>query len=361
MPNLSNIDAPVTLIAPGRSGTSLISAIFAGNPDVSVCGETVDLVFDLWNAAQRSISHISPPLTSAALAAIDERVSTFVRQGFLSLLSDDNAFWFQKPIGIPFAFSPALLHFDSWDDRADLYWTVMRTVFPRGRFFTVLRHPCDVVMSFKKRFDADEHTSWAVMGFLAHIIGHPKSLVRYAVSYDRLITDSEATVRSLLSFLEIPYDSRMMDAFNTVHTRSAHRESSCDNGFSWEDTWSDLNPQFVERRFVEPIRRLYAKFGHELSIPADLLDHREPSTDGSPTEPPVKSIDAEVAQMRGYIRHLEMQAANLQAIWEERALRQENEHYQECLKLQAQISNLRRRRHLWGRAADFLGKIRRSA
>jgi hypothetical protein len=362
MPNVRNIASPISLISPGRSGTTLLSAIFERHPGCSVCGETVDLVFDLWNAAQRSFSHITPELTAAPFGSSDDRTAVFVRQGFLSLLADNKTFWFHKPIGIPFSFSPALLQVDSWDERADSYWTVMGTVFPGAKCFTVLRHPWDIVLSYKHRFDMDEQTCWAVLGFLAHIIEHPKSMVRYAVSYEALVTDSDATLRSLLSFLGVPYHPDMREAFDTVHTRVADRESSCGTGFSWRDKWEDLNPQFAEERFVGPIRRLFAKFGYDLCIPANWLESPAPSPSGlgaSQAESGEVSIDAQMAALRQHIEHLEMRAINMHAIWEERAIRQENEYHQSYLKLRAEITNLPRSRRSWGWVADLWGKISR--
>jgi hypothetical protein len=337
MPNAANIDAPIVLVSPGRSGTTLLSAVFDGHPDCSSCGETIDLIFDLWNSAQRSLSHLTPDLDAASLAPAQDRIAQFVRGGFLLLLNDGKRHWFQKPIGIPAAFSPYLFDDAAWDDRARQYWHVMRCTFPRGRFFTVLRHPCDTVISYKNRFDVDERTSWAMLGFLAHILQHEDSAVGHAVPFDALVDDREAALRGLLSFVGLPYRSEMLDAFNTLHTQSERRGSSHGSDFSWKNRWHELDPQFAEARFVDPIRRLYAKFGRELDLP---LACERVIASSAAVVPSAEAASREAEAMRHYIVDLEQRVANAHVLWEERAIRMENNFNESYLRLEAQMQEL---------------------
>lgn len=333
MPNRKNISAPIVLISAGRSGTTLFSDIFDRHPDCSSNGETVDLIFDLWNAGQRSISHIGANLLKRASASVDGEIARFVREGFLALMEDDKPHWFQKPIGIPFAFSHALFETELWDEKADLYWSTMRNVFPQAKYFTVLRHPCDIVMSYRNRFGLDERQSWAVLGFVAHILLHPDSQVRHAVPYDALLLEREATLRALLSYLEIDFHPAVLDAFDTVHTLNVSTGSSCESDFTWESQWSDLDPSCAQPQHLEAIAKLYRKFGHELAMPRAFAERigADVPTD---VDELVKPDTANVSQMREYIRQLENRERCLGQLWEERAIRQDNELYQAYLKLE---------------------------
>jgi hypothetical protein len=305
------------LVAPGRSGTTLMSCIFAARSDASSCGETVDLVFDLWNAAQRSISHITPENLDEAVQSVDTRVGEFVRNGFLAMLRDDKKYWFHKPIGIPTAFSPALFDVDSWDERAETYWRVMRNSFPQAKVFTILRHPCDVVMSYKQRFNDVEQGIWATLGFVAHIAQHRDSMVAHAVPYDRLITDQDATMAALLDFAGLPDDGSWRKAFASVHSSGAQLQSSSTSGFTWRDRWSELDLRHAHPRFVEPIRALHHRFNHPLSGMEEGVGLRARTNPGAVPLPEghVPEISADVgARLR-----------NLELLWEERATRLESD------------------------------------
>lgn len=340
MPNSNNIKSPIILISPGRSGTTLISDVFNKRPECSSCGETVDLIFDLWNAAQRSLSHIESEKTRDVSFSADNMNAEFVRQGFLALLSDDKSLWFQKPIGIPVAFSASLFDVDSWEEKAQTYWKVMNSVFPDAKYFTILRHPCDVVMSFKRRFNVDEKTCWAILGFLAYIIEHPASLVRHAVSYDALVSDSEATLKSLLAFLGVDFCNEMIDSFQIVHSWHDDGQSSNNTEFSWKRQWAELDSTAVEARFVEPIKRLYAKFGYTLTLPDTIANGSPPALATFDFKVTSAANDDAMELLRQQIETLRMEAANLNASWEDRAIRQENDFHHAYKVLTKQIAEL---------------------
>jgi hypothetical protein len=339
MPNQRNIKSPIILISPGRSGTTLISDVFDKRPECSSCGETVDLIFDLWNAAQRSLSHISSEKSLDPSQTADSINAEFVRQGFLALLSDDKSLWFQKPIGIPVAFSASLFDVDSWEEKARTYWHVMNNVFPEAKYFTILRHPCDVVMSFMRRFAVDEKTCWAILGFLACIISHPDSRVQHAVSYDGLVRDSESTLKSLLTYLDVDFNHEMIDSFQVVHSWHNDAQSSNQSEYSWKRQWNELNPESAEARFVEPIKKLYAKFGMTLQLPDTITDSRY-SVKTFDVAQAQAANECTLEQLQQRIATLELEAVALNAAWDERAIRQENDYHHAYKVLSKQIKEL---------------------
>jgi hypothetical protein len=340
MPNQRNIKSPIILISPGRSGTTLISDVFEKRPECSSCGETVDLIFDLWNAAQRSLSHISSEKSLDPAHSNDSVNAEFVRQGFLALLSDDKSLWFQKPIGIPVAFSASLFDVSSWEEKARTYWHVMNNVFPDAKYFTILRHPCDVVMSFKRRFSVDEKTCWAILGFLAYIISHPDSRVQHAISYDELVNDSESTLKSLLSYLDVDFCNEMIDSFQLVHSWHNDTKSSNQSEFSWKRQWGELDPASADPRFVEAIKNQFAKFGFKLQLPDIITTGSGYSVKTFDVSDAQAANECTLEQLRERINTLEMEAASLNASWDERAIRQENEFHHAYKVLSKQIKEL---------------------
>lgn len=359
MPNQRNIKSPIILISPGRSGTTLISDVFDKRPECSSCGETVDLIFDLWNAAQRSLSHISSEKSLDPSQSNDSVNAEFVRQGFLALLSDDKSLWFQKPIGIPVAFSASLFDVASWEEKARSYWHVMNNVFPEAKYFTILRHPCDVVMSFKRRFSVDEKTCWAILGFLSTIIAHPDSRVKHAISYDALVSDSESTLKSLLSHLDVDFCNEMIDSFQVVHSWHNDGQSSNQSEFSWKRQWDELDPVYAEARFVEPIKALFAKYGYTLQLPDTISTGKGYSETTFDVSDAKAANECTLEQLRERINTLEIEMVSLNASWDERAIRQENEFNHAFKVLSKQIKELTEDKfwldqqyHAWQEIAD---------
>ncbi len=316
-----------------------MSNIFGGRPDCSSSGETLDLIFGLWNVALMSLPHISPEPEKVVAQTANERVGAFVRRGFLALLEDDRPHWFQKPIGLPAGFNTFLFDESMWDGRAELYWQVMREVFPRGRFFTLLRHPCDVVLSFRRKFGVDERNTWASLGMLAHIMLHRNSLVGHAVDYEQLTNEREATLSRLMDFCGLDFDRRMLAAFATLHTHDDPAASSQATNFSWKYRWSELDPKCAEPRFVAPIRRLHERFGRELHLPF-------PEASGAnATEAGGSTPEDELERMRLRIAALERQGAQREAIFHERFLEAQNRAnttYQRVERQLAELTALRR-------------------
>jgi hypothetical protein len=334
MPNARNIDAPIAMVSPGRSGTTLMSSIFGNRSDCASSGETLDLIFGLWNAALMSLPHISPEKYPGPSLTANEMAGDFVRRGMLILLSDDKKHWFQKPIGLPSGFNAFLFDETTWDGRAEEYWHVMREVFPRGRFFTLLRHPCDIVLSFRRKFGVEESKSWASLGMLAHIILHRDSLVRYAVDFEQITARPEAALAQLLDYCGLAFDRRMLDAFASVHTHVDPGVSSQSSNFSWKERWSELDPRCAEARFVEPIRRLYERFGMTLEMPfGDFA--------ASPTAVAGDAPDAdEGLALRRRIAQLEIHIQQLETVDHEIFLRGETEAHAVYRGIETQLTEL---------------------
>jgi hypothetical protein len=145
-----------------------------------------------------------------------------------------------------------------------------------------------------------------------------------------------------MAFAGLPFDSRVLQAFETTHTENAGRVSSRGSDFSWEQQWRALDPQHARASFVEPIARLYAAFGRELRLPfaATPGDGTAAPHERAGTAPAGTTAEGEMEEMRRYVAKLEMRLANINASWEERALRLENELNGSYLRLEAEMTEL---------------------
>jgi hypothetical protein len=302
VPNPLTIESPVTLIAPGRSGTSLLSSLFDVHPDFFFAGETVNLIFGSWHAAEFSSCGIAPLVEDGQPVPDIDRAARAVRQSFLTCVPDDKPSWFQKPLGVPVVHS-LLFRDDEWHDIALWYWKVMRASFPKARYFTVLRNPCDVVLSSQAYWGYDQLTLWRSVGLLSYILAHPSSPVDYAIRFEDLTRSPREVVDDLFSYLEVPFHECVMEAFGKVHVPSAGREGITEAGTSRRANWDALDRRDAPERYVEPIVELFAKFGYEVELPEQFSAPAETTNTPAPLGGPSEQ-EVTIARLRATVSEL---------------------------------------------------------
>ncbi|MFM7526927.1 MAG: sulfotransferase family protein [Nodosilinea sp.] len=269
------LKSPITLIAHGRSGTSLLQNIFDAHPEVSVAGETADLIFSTWYSIHRA-KGIIPGLTEAGkLITWEERTARGVRAVFDEILRLDTKYWMQKPIGQPFVIGYLQKEGMSLDKWFELYWTILKQVFPQGKFITILRHPCDVVLSSGEYWGREQASVWSGITTMARCMLHSASQITYAVNYEQLVQDSEASVKSLLEHLQVPYDPAVLKAFDYIYVPNHDSwrqnkegfEHKINKDFSRRDEWEKLDMSVPNPEDLAAIRELWSRFGHTLELP----------------------------------------------------------------------------------------------
>ena len=266
MPNNQNIDSPITLISFGRSGTTLVSNIFEYHSKFQNVNETTNLIFGTWQAVVSS-SGVTPPLFKDGVYVTKENLAgRVVRKTFLTCFPDNRSNWFQKPIGIPNSL-PNWRDDGKWQDAASSYWQVMKMSFPKAKYFTILRHPCDVVLSAKSYWGYDETALWQSLAFMAYLINHPESPVKYAIHFEELCQDNEKVIRDLFTFLDIPFQKQVINAFSTIHVPSKMRGNLKNNQETLHHNWSQLNPKCVNQYYIDCIAKLFDTFDYDLNLP----------------------------------------------------------------------------------------------
>lgn len=269
MPNVQNIASPVTLISYGRSGSSLLSKIFELHPDFSMVGETGNFMFDLWKGYEFSTGQFAPSIEDGQWIADDVRAGRMVRASFLSCFPDDKKKWFHKPIGVPIAVSSKFTEED-WDKAATWYWNAINSSFPKAKFFTILRHPFDVVLSAKSYWGFDEGAIWWNYGFMSYLLLHPLCPVEYAISYEEMVLDPESIIKSLFDYIEVPFHEKIMHAFTTVHASSKGREYVASNKFARKNEWSQLDKREINPKYLDIILSLFNKYNKNIELSSDI-------------------------------------------------------------------------------------------
>lgn len=269
MPNAGNVDSPIILISAGRSGTSLVLNLLDQHPDVSSVGETANFIFHIWSGVEVSAGITSATFEHGQPVSFDERAARCVRQAFLTCFHGQTKRWFQKPIGVPLAMS---WKFGSdWEGAAQWYWRVLRTCFPKAVYLTILRHPCDVVLSSCAYWGTSQSSAWRGLGCLASILTHPSSPVRYAIHYEQLVREPEPQVRRLFEYLELDVRPEVFRSFEKVHAAAPGRDKlERGAGSTRQDNWSQLEPTMTSPDYLRLINQLHEKFGHVVDWPEHL-------------------------------------------------------------------------------------------
>lgn len=262
MPNITNIKAPISLIAHGRSGTSLLFKAFAARNDMDCIGEAGNLVFTTW----RALEHVSGLTRYGKVEDPDvygRDAGALVRKAFLTIYPSEREKWMMKPIGTP----RIMWDFpgNDWDALADWYWTVFNTSFPQARKFSIVRHPNDVFLSSKKYWGGKDMALWRAQYIMYKILCHPRAGLRHIVLYDQLVADPEPQMRRMMDRIGVPFEASMMNAFDQLHvpTAGVHVQSDAADilqqkaakGFSREEEWAEIeDAEFREEAMAEYAR-----------------------------------------------------------------------------------------------------------
>ena len=113
-------------------------------------------------------------------------------------------------------------------------------IFPEAKFIISLRHPCDCVLScFMQTFEINN----AMANFLnledsANLYDHVMKLwIQYIsifhinyheIKYENLVQNLEKTIKSLLKFLELPWDDNLLEFFKTAKRKQQIKTPSYD-------------------------------------------------------------------------------------------------------------------------------------
>lgn len=258
MPNESNATAPIILIAPGRSGTSLLSAILARHSQVEFVGETSEMIFGFWQAMEATRGIVRKQVENGKVIEFDELASRTVRQNFVTYFNSPRPRWMQKPIGIPDSLVRRGVDENDMPD-ARWYWGVLKACFPDAKYLTILRRPADVVRSSMRYWGFDERSVWWGLACTSHLLAHETSPVHFAVDYADLVSDRQDTCRRILDYCELAFEPDVMRAFDTIHAPQKITE----------DEKSVSEPLQIEIKpcHLDAIGRVRKKFGFVAELP----------------------------------------------------------------------------------------------
>lgn len=271
MPNTRNVCEPITLLAHGRSGTSLMHRIFESHSQFDVIGESCELIFGTWGAIERTKGIIRGQYDNGVLVPFEERCIRGVRQVLITVCYSEHPRWMQKPIALPSTYPEGTIR-TNVQLFGSLYWRVFKLVFPYARYFTILRNPCDVVISSKEYWGRSEKDTWKALSFIARILNHSGSLLEYGVVFDKLVKDPHSEINYLFTKFGLDVEDQIFDQFNLIHVPSKGRENIDPRKISRSNQWDLLDPKAVTQEDINAIASLWHRFNAEFEIPKHFIE-----------------------------------------------------------------------------------------
>lgn len=204
------LPSPIFIIAPPRSGTTLLEQILGAHPQTQATGESGALIAAI-NQALRQANQTSPYWTWDA-AQQQRYFATIETQYF----NHDRL----RGIDGKVAIDKSLDNFQHLD-------SIVAT-WPDARIIHLRRHPLDTILSCYHQFFGTGYNRFFDLQALAHYYVAVERFMtlwrqRFSdhiltVDYEQLVSDQEVQTRNMLSFCRLTWNDQCLDFHNTVGT-----------------------------------------------------------------------------------------------------------------------------------------------
>ena len=275
--NLSCV--PFFIIGSGRSGNTLLRSILSGSSDISIPPESYRLPFAIkrfhifsnrnWkyvlsevlsefkNCKEFYTWDISLEDVHNRLENIDESKRT------LSNIFDELFCTYAEKHS---------LGSKVWGDKTPmntLYLNWIGDVFPQSKFIHIIRDGRDVVSSYLKmgRYDSilEAANRWINSIELAQAFGSKIKENYMEILYEDLVTNPDKSIKEVCAFLDINYNSDILDHTSQVeklgdtdksHHANLSKPISSESIGKWKHNLSESDQESITRLLQNPLRRL---------------------------------------------------------------------------------------------------------
>ena len=275
--NLSCI--PFFIIGSGRSGNTLLRSILSGNSDISIPPESYRIPFaikkfHIFN--NRDWEDIVPQVLKEFedckefytweidITDAQKRLENIAdSKRTLSNIFDELFCTYTEK------HSPGS---KIWGDKTPmntLYLDWIGTVFPRSKFIHIIRDGRDVASSYLKmdRYDTilEAANRWINSIESAQSFGSKIKESYMEIRYEELVTKPEEVIKDTCDFLDIDYDSKMLDHTKQVkklgdtdkeHHSNLSKPISSDSVGKWRNNLSESDQESITKLLHKHLQRL---------------------------------------------------------------------------------------------------------
>ena len=275
--NLSCI--PFFIIGSGRSGNTLLRSILSGNSDISIPPESYRIPFAIkkfhilnnrdWEDIVSQVLKEFEDCKEFYTWEIDitdaqkrlENIADSKRT--LSNIFDELFCTYAEK------HSPGS---KIWGDKTPmntLYLDWIGTVFPRSKFIHIIRDGRDVASSYLKmeRYDTilEAANRWINSIESAQSFGSKIKENYMEIRYEELVTKPEEVIKDTCDFLDIDYDSKMLDHTKQVkklgdtdkeHHSNLSKPISSDSVGKWRNNLSESDQESITKLLHKHLQRL---------------------------------------------------------------------------------------------------------
>lgn len=275
--NLSCI--PFFIIGSGRSGNTLLRSILSGNSDISIPPESYRIPFaikkfhifnnrdweDIVSQVLKEFEDCKEFYTwEIDITDVQKRLENIAdSKRTLSNIFDELFCTYTEK------HSPGS---KIWGDKTPmntLYLDWIGTVFPRSKFIHIIRDGRDVASSYLKmeRYDTilEAANRWINSIESAQSFGSKIKENYIEIRYEELVTKPEEVIKDTCDFLDIDYDSKMLDHTKQVkklgdtdkeHHSNLSKPISSDSVGKWRNNLSESDQESITKLLHKHLQRL---------------------------------------------------------------------------------------------------------
>ena len=259
MPNQDNVDAPITLLGIGRSGTSLLEACFRAHPNIQSIGESSGLIFSAASGAHSTL------IPSANKFPDRYDYDGFViRKLLLAIEPSGRERWFHKPIGVPKLISWWQLPGEKSTNGfpVEWYWKVLDAAFPRGKYLACLRNPWDVVLSWERFSGWKQKDLWRDVLICYKILLHGMDRLNIILFFDDLIKLPAETLELVFRAVDMPMIEGALAAYSKPRSMRGNAIME-----SHRDAWDSCEKPNLSEQEAQEILGLWKRLDRSFESP----------------------------------------------------------------------------------------------
>jgi hypothetical protein len=233
----SSDDAPILIIGPQRSGSTLLATMLNAHPRIFIANEAKVFV-GLLPGADSNGTSLSKEVVAEILRDLEknEMAHHAPLPDAGQVLADMDPPTVPSLIRSLFRLLAVREGKERWGEKTAVAYRQLdeiRRSFPEARLIGLDRDPWQIAASYEKKIP-----KWGAIGGLVHWIDYRRALARqdanfqiHIVSYEKLITKPEETLRELCAYLGEDFSPMMLE-FHRTERASKLRTSSVFSGVS---------------------------------------------------------------------------------------------------------------------------------